>query len=218
MRCNKCRDPAILFQPYSGQHLCRNHFIADLEAKAKREIRRHQGVRPGDCIGVMTRYGPQEEALLLFLQKLTRNRRDIQVVEIPGAPDETQVMKRARDSGITRIARALSLEDRAAATLTAVLQGDAARCFFRPGKTPGGIPVITPFCHIPAEEIALYARLHGISGDPPAPVQGNDPLFSDVLTLLADYTSRHPAAPHAIINLAESLAKVRRAGDDEMGR
>ncbi|NLD57567.1 MAG: hypothetical protein GX651_05465 [Methanomicrobiales archaeon] len=218
MRCSKCRDTAIHFQPYSGQHLCRNHFIADIEAKAKREIRRHQGIRPGDRIGVVTGYGLQEEVLLHFLQKLTRNRRDIQVVEIPGAPEEMQVMKQARECGITRIARAFSLEDRAAATLTAILQGDAARCFFQTRKTPGVIPVITPFCHIPAEEIVLYARLHGISGDLSAPLQGNDPLYTDVLSLLADYSSRHPAAPHAVINLAQSLAAVRRAGEDDRAR
>jgi len=208
MRCSKCRNAAIHFQPYSGQHLCRDHFIADLEAKAKRQVRKYQGMQPGDRIGVVTGHGPQEGALLLFLQKLTKNRRDIQVVEIPGAPEETPGMKRAQDSGITRIARASTLEDLAAATLTAILRGDAAHGFSWSEKTPGAIPVITPFCHIPAEEVALYARLHGHSGDPTAPLQGNDPLFTDVLTLLADYTRRHPAAPHAVINLAESLAAV----------
>lgn len=218
MRCSKCKNAAILFQPYSGQHLCRNHFIADIEAKAKREIRRDRGIWPGDCIGVMTGYGPQEGALLLFLQKLIGNRRDIWVVEIQGAPEETRVMEQAHNCGITRIARALTLEDRAAATLTAILRGDAARCFSRTEKTPGGIPVITPFCHIPGEEVALYARIHGVTGEHPAPLQECDPLFSDVRALLADYTSRHPAAPHAVINLAESLATVRLAGEDERAR
>jgi uncharacterized protein (TIGR00269 family) len=82
MQCNKCRRNAILFQEYSGQHLCKQHFEADVEAKAKHEIRRHQWMIPGDHIAVALSGDQSSSALLYFLKKLTSNRRDIRISAI----------------------------------------------------------------------------------------------------------------------------------------
>jgi tRNA(Ile)-lysidine synthase TilS/MesJ len=82
MRCNKCRREAILFQEYSGQHLCRYHFEADLERKAKHEIRSHRWLAPGDHIAVALSGDAGSSALLYFLKKLTSNRRDIRISAI----------------------------------------------------------------------------------------------------------------------------------------
>jgi tRNA(Ile)-lysidine synthase TilS/MesJ len=79
MQCNKCRREAILFQEYSGQHLCKQHVEADVEAKAKSEIRRHHWMVPGDHIAVALSGGKNSSALLYFLKKLTSNRRDIRI-------------------------------------------------------------------------------------------------------------------------------------------
>jgi len=40
MRCDKCSAPAIVFQRYSGLHLCQKHFLLDVEKKIKREVRK----------------------------------------------------------------------------------------------------------------------------------------------------------------------------------
>jgi uncharacterized protein (TIGR00269 family) len=82
MQCNKCRREAILFQEYSGQHLCKQHVDADVEAKAKYEIRRHRWMIPGDHIAVALSGGINSSALLYFLKKLTLNRRDIHLSAI----------------------------------------------------------------------------------------------------------------------------------------
>ena len=82
MRCNKCRKEALLFQEYSGQHLCRYHFEADLERKAKHEIRSHRWLIPGDHIAVALSGDAGSSALLYFLKKLTSNRRDIRISAI----------------------------------------------------------------------------------------------------------------------------------------
>jgi uncharacterized protein (TIGR00269 family) len=82
MQCNKCRRNAVLFQEYSGQHLCKQHFEADVEAKAKHEIRRHQWMIPGDHIAVALSGDKSSMALLYFLKKLTSNRRDIRISAI----------------------------------------------------------------------------------------------------------------------------------------
>jgi uncharacterized protein (TIGR00269 family) len=82
MQCNKCRRDAVLFQEFSGQHLCKHHFEADVEAKAKHEIRRHQWMIPGDHIAVALSGDQSSSALLYFLKKLTSDRRDIRISAI----------------------------------------------------------------------------------------------------------------------------------------
>jgi uncharacterized protein (TIGR00269 family) len=82
MQCNKCRREAILFQEYSGQHLCKYHVAADVEAKAKYEIRQHRWMVSGDHIAVALSGGKNSSALLYFLKKLTAERRDIRLLAI----------------------------------------------------------------------------------------------------------------------------------------
>jgi hypothetical protein len=44
--------------------------------------------------------------------------------------------------------------------------------------------------------------------------QENDPLYTEVKAMLIDYSKRHPAAPHAVLNLSESLALTCRKSDE----
>jgi tRNA(Ile)-lysidine synthase TilS/MesJ len=82
MQCDTCRREAFVFQPYSGKHLCPVHFLKDFEAKAKRAIRLHGWLRPGDHIAVALPGDAAGAALLVFLVKLTADRRDIRISAI----------------------------------------------------------------------------------------------------------------------------------------
>ena len=82
MQCSRCPHDAIVFQPYSGLHLCSQHFVADVEAKAKKMIRAQGWLRPGDSIAVLLSGDPSSNALLYFLQHLTAQRRDIRITAI----------------------------------------------------------------------------------------------------------------------------------------
>jgi tRNA(Ile)-lysidine synthase TilS/MesJ len=82
MQCDACRREAEIFQPYSGKHLCPVHFFKDFEAKAKRVIRSHGWLRPGDHIAVILPGDAPGAALLVFLANLTENRRDIRLSAI----------------------------------------------------------------------------------------------------------------------------------------
>jgi tRNA(Ile)-lysidine synthase TilS/MesJ len=82
MQCDACRREAEIFQPYSGKHLCPVHFFKDFEAKAKRTIRSHGWLRPGDHIAVVLPGDAPGAALLAFLANLTENRRDIRLSAI----------------------------------------------------------------------------------------------------------------------------------------
>ena len=82
MHCDACRREAVVYQPYSGKHLCPVHFLKDFEAKAKHAIRSHGWLRPGDHIAVALSGDAASAALLFFLAKLTAARRDIRLSAI----------------------------------------------------------------------------------------------------------------------------------------
>jgi len=214
MQCSKCRNESIVYQPYSGQYLCQDHFIDDLEAKVKRAIRVHQWLRPGDHIGVPLAGDSAGKALLFFLDKLTENRRDIRVSAIPACEGIAEYLERARDSGITKIAIATTLEDAAASALTDILQGNVRKHILPGDNAVSTLPLITPLCHIPAEEIAVYARVHGITEEKLPCPQENDPFYTDVKAMLIDHSKRHPATLHAVLNLSESPALTCRKADE----
>jgi tRNA(Ile)-lysidine synthase TilS/MesJ len=75
--CSRCRRPAVIVQQYSGLSLCEEHLRRDLETKAKRLIRQHHWVRSGSSIAVALSGRVSSGALLLFLQRLLANRRDL---------------------------------------------------------------------------------------------------------------------------------------------
>ena len=37
--CSQCRDPSILFQEYSGQHLCGKHLASSIRKRVAKEVR-----------------------------------------------------------------------------------------------------------------------------------------------------------------------------------
>jgi tRNA(Ile)-lysidine synthase TilS/MesJ len=208
MQCSTCKREAVIFQPYSGRHLCRDHIILDVEAKAKRAIRVHHGIQPGDHIAVAQTGDSASRALLVFLHKLTGKRRDVRVSGI--AVKEGLEYCDIRGMGITKIAVATTLEDAASSALTEILRGNVETFFKHDSTTVCKFPQISPFSHIPAEEIAMYAQVCNAGEEMQEEGTGNDPLRDEVKEILADYSSRHPAAPHAILNLCESLTCVKK--------
>ncbi len=42
--CSRCREPSVLFQRYSGRHLCATHLAADILIRTKRTIRIQGGL------------------------------------------------------------------------------------------------------------------------------------------------------------------------------
>lgn len=82
MRCNRCRRDAVLFQPYSGLHLCTDHFIADFEAKVKKTIRKHHFIHSGDRIGIAMSGGKDSSAILAFLHRVFGERPDLSLIAL----------------------------------------------------------------------------------------------------------------------------------------
>jgi PP-loop family len=99
MDCDRCGRPALIFQPYSGLHLCKVHVRDDVLRKAKKTIRQQSWLKTGDTIAVACTGGPGSIALLDFMKVLLAGRKDIRmfailmenddnIMEIPGTSCE----------------------------------------------------------------------------------------------------------------------------------
>ena len=82
MKCQRCAKTAVIYQKYSNAHLCKTHFIADVERKIKRDIRKFKMVGRGERIAVALSGGKDSIALLYVLHKIFKNRPDIELSAI----------------------------------------------------------------------------------------------------------------------------------------
>jgi hypothetical protein len=234
MQCTKCENEAILYQDYSGQHLCRKHFIADAEAKARKAIRQHRWLRYGDHIAVLLSCDPRSGALLSFLADLVKNRPDIRLTAI--IPNNTEdglvdpgdarnlagslgvpffevscgesscaVLRIAEEKGVTRLASAACLEDIADQGLRHIMTGEIECIVQDQSGDATALPIITPFLTIPQKEVLLYAGIRGIHGNYD-PNPSGDTFQKDIDTLIGQYTLHHPATPFAVVNIITSIA------------
>lgn len=134
MKCSKCGRDAVLFQNYSGMHLCRDHFTADFESRAKKAIRKHGWISQGDRIAVAMSGGKDSSALLHFLTRVFGERRDLGIFAlsvdegIEGYRDMGTVRKLAERYGVPF--HSVSFKDAYGFTLDDIVrkQGDRTSC------------------------------------------------------------------------------------------
>ncbi|MFQ6120619.1 MAG: phosphoadenosine phosphosulfate reductase family protein, partial [Methanosarcinales archaeon] len=82
MKCTKCNNNAIIYQKYSGVHLCKEHFIYDVERKIKRDMRKHSMILQNDKVAVALSGGKDSITLLYILHKVFCKREDIDLIAI----------------------------------------------------------------------------------------------------------------------------------------
>ncbi len=80
--CDKCNKDSVIFQKYSGMHLCRKHFIEDVERKIKLTIRKHYSIRRNETIAVGLSGGKDSSTTLFILHKIFAKRPDIKLIGI----------------------------------------------------------------------------------------------------------------------------------------
>lgn len=217
MKCSRCNLQAVLYQQYSGRHLCIEHLIADIEARAKRTIRQNNWLERGCRIGIVTGL-PHSSALQIFLTHLTEKRNDISLIliEIPSLTSDREaqisgVYEYLAKSGVTCIALPDCAEDIAVEVLSALFRG-SLRSLLSSDYSDIPMKIMTPFREIPKKELVLYAEYHRGTGDELenhelAGIQ-RDPFNQEVLSLLEQYSQTHPSAPHALRRYRDHLRSI----------
>ena len=82
MKCQRCNKSAVIYQKYSNAHLCKLHFIDDVERKIKRDIRKFKMVQKGDRIAVALSGGKDSIVLIHVLHKIFNDRKDLELSTI----------------------------------------------------------------------------------------------------------------------------------------
>lgn len=96
MGCSKCGRQEVIFQNYSGLHLCRDHFREDLLHKAKKTVRQNSWLVPGKRYAVALSGGLVSCALLDFMYTLVGKRKDIGLVAMTIQTTGNVAMERSR--------------------------------------------------------------------------------------------------------------------------
>lgn len=80
--CDKCRSKAIIYQRYSGMHLCQAHFDEDVHRKIRESLRRTQLFGRGERVAVGLSGGKDSATLLYVLKNMFSRRKDIDLVAV----------------------------------------------------------------------------------------------------------------------------------------
>jgi uncharacterized protein (TIGR00269 family) len=81
-KCDKCRSSAIIFQRYSGMHLCSVHFDEDVRRKIRESIRETGVFARRARVAVALSGGKDSSVLLCVLKDLFSKRKDVELVAI----------------------------------------------------------------------------------------------------------------------------------------
>jgi tRNA(Ile)-lysidine synthase TilS/MesJ len=187
-------------------------------------IRQNQWLVKGDRIGIVSGL-PGSDALYLFLMHLLARRSDTRIIRInlPQLPGDRgsvswyQTLSRVlSDSGATRVALADCSEDIAEQILFHIFTGNTEALLS--SDIPGlKVPFMQPFREIPHEELRIYYRFHSQGKTEDMECHSLSPGSNTILlrihSLLGDYTSLHPSAPHALRTYRDILRELMNADE-----
>jgi uncharacterized protein (TIGR00269 family) len=80
--CDRCGESAVAWIRYSGAHLCRTHFLAFVEKRAREELRRQVDLTPGTRIAIGLSGGKDSSTATTLLHDIASPRRDVELVGI----------------------------------------------------------------------------------------------------------------------------------------
>ncbi len=130
MRCDKCSAPAIIFQKYSGLHLCQKHFLADVEKKIKREVRK---AKVEGTLAVALSGGKDSAvALYVLTELLSKSRTKIVAITVDeGIAGYRDIALRTAASLITQLGiewRVISFEQQFGVRIDEVMERPCTLC------------------------------------------------------------------------------------------
>ena len=82
MRCDRCAEPAVVDQPYSGAHLCGLHLGDSVRERVRRELHRQAPRFPGGTVAVALSGGKDSAVALTLVHSYFRRRPNVRIVAV----------------------------------------------------------------------------------------------------------------------------------------
>ena len=82
MKCDRCSAAAVEWIRYSGEHLCRDHFLGFVERRAKRELRSQVHLRGQERIAIGMSGGKDSSTTAALLVEFLRSRSEMELIGI----------------------------------------------------------------------------------------------------------------------------------------
>ena len=181
MQCSRCGKEAVIVQPYSGVSLCAVHAARDLEAKAKRRIRKCGSISSGERLYVQETFGPESFALSVLLSRILAGRRDVSLVSDP--------------SDATAVVSSETLDSSACCFLQQIISGTTPEILSLPSRK-----VLDPLAVVPRVEVLQYARHHGWDGVDVRP-RLSDPFTADICAFLEHFSVVPSSVAYALMQV-----------------
>ena len=114
-KCDKCHRVAIIYQRYSGMHLCREHFEEDVHRKIREALRKTGLFGHGSRMAEGLDGGRNSATLAFVLKNLFARRKDIELLAViideggKTSPTANQARHVAEQLGIPHIVKSLPL-------------------------------------------------------------------------------------------------------------
>ena len=178
----------MIVQPYSGVSLCAVHAARDLEAKAKRRIRKCGRISSGERLYVQESFGPESFALSVLLSRILAGRRDVSLVSDP--------------SDATAVVSSETHDSSACCFLQQIISGTTPEILPLPSRK-----VLDPLAVVPRVEVLQYARHHGWDGVDVRP-RLSDPFTADICAFLEHFSVDHPSAAYALMQVRDALPQL----------
>jgi len=184
MQCSKCHKEAVITQQYSGRSYCMTHFIADIDSRAKKEIRKNGGIPSKEILFITEKNDFRTFALRIFISSLLLKRTDVLFTSEPDTA--------------TILLSPITLDFISNDVLETVLSGNPVKYLKKSGKK-----TLIPFAAIPDKEIYLYASAYGWK-DSYEKQENND---TDAF--LTSFSTTRPGTRFALKNIKDSLEMMK---------
>ncbi len=80
--CDRCVRAPVIYMRYSGQHLCREHFLSILGRRMKRELRAHRAFKEKGRIGIAVSGGKDSILCLQMMHGISSEVKGVELVTI----------------------------------------------------------------------------------------------------------------------------------------
>jgi len=184
MQCSKCHKEAVITQHYSGRSYCMTHFIADIDSRAKKEIRKNGGVPSKEILFITGNDDFRTFALRIFLSSLLLKRTDVIFTSNPDLA--------------TILVSPITLNFISNEVLDTILSGNQIKYLKKSGKK-----TLFPFAAVPDAEVYLYASTYGWK----SPYEKEESNNTDAF--LTSFSTTRPSTRFALKNIKDSLEMLK---------